>query len=84
MPSIEISHNLDFGPGLPQDVLEVAEKQGEDPARVCAMIQEFKDMIYGKYSLSYLTSNAINYQIKKFHLNSKNTNRYFLYITRLP
>lgn len=53
MPSIEISHNLDFGPGLPQDVLEVAEKQGEDPARVCAMIQEFKDMIYGKYSLSY-------------------------------
>lgn len=49
MPSqVKISHSLDLGPELPNDVMDVARKQGENPDRVCADIQELRDMIYGK------------------------------------
>lgn len=49
MPAtVQISHNLDLGPELPEEVAEVARKQGEDPDRVCSDIQELRDMIYGE------------------------------------
>uniref|UniRef100_U5EUI3 Putative transporter n=1 Tax=Corethrella appendiculata TaxID=1370023 RepID=U5EUI3_9DIPT len=43
---IEISHALDLSKDLPPEVEEEARKQGEDPDRVCLMVQELRDMIY--------------------------------------
>jgi len=45
---VKISHNLDLGPELPNEILDIARKQGENPDRVCADIQELRDMIYEK------------------------------------
>lgn len=42
-----ISYALNLDPALPEDVKIIARRQGEDPDRVCADLQEFKDMIYG-------------------------------------
>lgn len=47
MPAVEISFNLDLGPVLPKEVVDIARRQGEDPDQVCKHIQELKDMIYG-------------------------------------
>ncbi|XP_055384319.1 clavesin-2-like [Condylostylus longicornis] len=47
MPSSEISANLDFGP-LNDELAAIAQSQGEDPDKVCAIIQEFRDMIFEK------------------------------------
>lgn len=46
---VKVSHTIDLGPELPNDVLDIAREQGEDPDRVCALIQELRDMIYGKW-----------------------------------
>lgn len=43
-----ISYALNLDPALPDDVQIIARRQGEDPDRVCADLEEFKDMIYGK------------------------------------
>lgn len=49
MPSeVKISHNLDLDNVLPKNIADIARKQGENPDRVCADIQELRDMIYGK------------------------------------
>lgn len=49
MPAaVKISHNLDLDPELPNEIMDVARKQGEVPERVCSDIQELRDMIYGK------------------------------------
>lgn len=45
---VKISHNLDLDPELPNELMDIARKQGENPERVCADIQELRDMIYGK------------------------------------
>lgn len=48
MPAeVEVSHNLELE--LPKDVLEIAKRQGEDANLVCALVQELRDMIYGKH-----------------------------------
>lgn len=43
-----ISYSLNLDPELPEDVQIIARRQGEDPDRICADLQEFRDMIYGK------------------------------------
>ena len=48
MPAVKISHTMDLSPELPNEVMDIARKQGEDPDRVCAHLQELRDMIYGK------------------------------------
>lgn len=45
---VKVSHNIDLGPELPNEVLDIARENGEDPERVCEYIQELRDMIYGK------------------------------------
>lgn len=45
---VAVSHNIDLGPDLPNEVMDIARKQGEDPERLCADIQELRDMIFGK------------------------------------
>lgn len=42
----EVSHTLELD--FPDDLLEAAIKQGEDPDRTCELMQEFKDIIYEK------------------------------------
>lgn len=44
---VKVSHNIELGPDLPNEVMDVARKQGENPERVCADIQELRDMIFG-------------------------------------
>lgn len=51
MPSVSVSFNLDLGPELPDDVIDIARKQGEDPDRVCGDIQELRNMIYGMFKI---------------------------------
>lgn len=46
---VKISHNLDLGPELPNEIMDVARKQGENPDTVCADIQELREMIYGEW-----------------------------------
>lgn len=48
MPAI-VSHTIDLGPELPNEVIDIARKQGEDPDRVTADIQELRDMIFGNF-----------------------------------
>lgn len=47
MPTVEVSHNLDLGPDLPNDIRDIALRQGETPDRVCSAITELRNMIYG-------------------------------------
>ncbi|XP_055634071.1 clavesin-1-like isoform X2 [Toxorhynchites rutilus septentrionalis] len=47
MPEADgISHSLDLDKQLPPEIHEQALKQGEDPEKICLMIQELRDMIY--------------------------------------
>lgn len=48
MPAIEISHELELNPELPDDIMKIAAKQGEDPGTKCELIQQLRDMIYEK------------------------------------
>lgn len=45
---VKVSHTIDLGPDLPNEVMDIAREQGENPDRVCADIQELRDMIFGK------------------------------------
>lgn len=54
MPTVEISHNLDLGPALPEEYIDVARRQGEDPEKICADLQDFRDMIYGNLNNIYI------------------------------
>lgn len=51
---VKVSHNIDLGPELPNEVLDIARENGEDPERVCEYIQELRDMIYGKWVLTMI------------------------------
>lgn len=54
MPAtVQVSHNLDLGPELPEDITDIARKQGEDPNRICSDIQELRNMIYGEEDYSH-------------------------------
>lgn len=46
----QVSHTLELCDNLeyPKDIEETAREQGEDPDRICELMQEFKDMIYEK------------------------------------
>lgn len=48
MPAmVEISHALDLGP-LPDELVPVARRQGEDPNMICSHLEELRNMIFGK------------------------------------
>lgn len=50
MPSeVFISHQIELSQDLPNDVMAIAKKQGEDPDRKAELIDEFKQLIYGEY-----------------------------------
>lgn len=49
---VKISFNIDLGPDLSNEVMDVARKQGEDPERLSSDIQELRDMIFGKCIVS--------------------------------
>lgn len=42
--SVIVSHTLELD--FPDDLHENARKHGEDPDRVCELMQQFKDMIF--------------------------------------
>lgn len=48
---IKIAHSLDLEPELPNEVLDIAREQGEDPDKVCLYINELREMIYGEFLL---------------------------------
>jgi len=49
MPStVLISHVIEVGPELTNEIEEIARHQGEDPERRLSLIQEFRDLIYSK------------------------------------
>lgn len=50
---VKVSHTIDLGPGLSNEVMDVARKQGEDPERVIADIQELRDMIFGRQKILF-------------------------------
>lgn len=41
---VEVSHTLELD--FPKDLEENARKHGEDPDKVCELMQQFKDIIY--------------------------------------
>lgn len=70
MPSpVKISHNLDLGPELPDEIIDIARKQGEDPDRVCADIQELRDMIYGNFNKNSKINTHIKPQSDTLHIH---------------
>lgn len=44
---VKVSYNIELGPDLSNDVMNIARKQGEDPDRIVNDIQELRDMIFG-------------------------------------
>lgn len=46
MPA-KVSFNIDLGPDLSNEVMDVAMRQGEDPERVKSDIEELRNMIFG-------------------------------------
>lgn len=60
---VKVSHTIDLGPELSNEVMDIARSQGEDPDRVCADIQELRDMIFGK---SISNSNFFCFSWTKF------------------
>lgn len=51
---VEFTHKLDLDPELPVEYKEQALKLGEDPNKVTAFLDEFRNMIFGKF-LSYFS-----------------------------
>lgn len=64
---VKVSHTIDLGPKLPNEVVDIARKQGEEPDRVCADIQELREMIFGKHCLSFFL--YFRYNLCIFYLN---------------
>lgn len=60
MPA-KVSFNIELGPDLPNEVMDVARKQGEDPERISSDIQELRNMIFGNLTQANLTpENAVS------------------------
>lgn len=53
MSTTEISFHLDLGPDIPNEYIEIARQQGENPETICSHIQELRDMIFGSYYLKF-------------------------------
>lgn len=65
MTTVAVSYKLDLGPELPADFICIARRQGEDPDKICALLQELKDMIYGKVFMTiFLFSYQLTYIFK--------------------
>lgn len=48
MPNkIKISHSIDMGP-LPDELIPIARRQGEDPSTVCNHLEELRNLIFGR------------------------------------
>lgn len=47
---VEISHSLNLGP-LPEELVPVARRQGEDPNMVCNYLEELRNIIFGNKKL---------------------------------
>lgn len=60
---VKISHNLDLGPEMPNEMMDIARKQGENPETVCSDIQELREMIYGEFVTSRANISIINKSI---------------------
>lgn len=46
---IVISHQVELGPELTNEVMDEARRQGENPDTCHLRIQELRDMIYGEF-----------------------------------
>lgn len=46
---IVISHQVELGPELTNEVMDAARRQGEDPDTFHLKIQELRDMTYGEF-----------------------------------
>lgn len=53
---IVISHQVELGPELSNEVMDAARRQGEDPDTFHLKIQELRDMIYGELSRGFFFS----------------------------
>lgn len=58
---VKVSHTIELGPQLSNEVMDIARKQGEDPDRVCSDIQELRDMIFGKILLYFSSRLSVIY-----------------------
>lgn len=43
---VKISHSIDLGP-LPDELVPIARRQGEDPNLICNNIEELRNLIFG-------------------------------------
>lgn len=48
---VKISHSIDLGP-LPDELIPIARRQGEDPNLVCSYLDELRNIIFGKQFLN--------------------------------
>lgn len=44
---VKISHSIDMGP-LPDEVIAIARRQGEDPDMMCNHLEELRNLIFGR------------------------------------
>lgn len=44
---VKISHSIDLGP-LPDELVVIARRQGEDPNMICSHMEELRNLIFGK------------------------------------
>lgn len=52
MPDVvKVSHSLDMGP-LPDEIVPIARRQGEDPDLTCNYLEELRNLIFGKNKFS--------------------------------
>lgn len=63
MPA-KVSFNIELGPDLSNEVMDVARKQGEDPERVKFDIEELRNMIFGNLTGTKLKSIEFNEQLR--------------------
>ncbi len=45
---VKISHSIDLGP-LPEELIPIARRQGEDPNMICNYLEELRNLIFGKH-----------------------------------
>lgn len=63
MPA-KVSFNIDLGPDLTNEVMDVARKQGEDPERISSDIEELRNMIFG--NLNWVNTTIVSIQMSGF------------------
>lgn len=63
MPA-KVSFNIDLGPDLTNEVMDVARKQGEDPERISSDIEELRNMIFG--NLNWVNTTIVSIEMSGF------------------